>query len=406
VLDSAVIRQLAHRADARRSARTERSEHALVSAQSARVRLDQADSRPVLNLCANNYLGFANHPELIAAAQSALGEYGLGMASVRFICGTHRLHHDLERRLSVFLKMEDAILFSSAFDANAAIFEALLGEEDAIVSDALNHASIIDGIRLSKARRMPFEHGNMQALEEALRASLQCRIRVVVTDGVFSMDGDYAELKRICALADRYCALVVVDDSHATGFCGPGGRGTPSMFEVEGRVDIITGTFGKALGGASGGFVAGRSAVIDHLRQVARPYLFSNALMPAIAASTLRALDLIETDAAAIEDLWNNTRQLRSGLSDLGFRLLGGNHPIIPILIGEAGLARDMADGLIEAGVYVVAFAHPVVPVGEARIRVQATAAHTGEDLAFAIETFADVGAQCGLIPPRTNRHV
>jgi glycine C-acetyltransferase len=360
----------------------------------------QADGRRVVNLCANNYLGLAGHPDLVAAAQAALPRHGFGLSSVRFICGTQDVHQELEARLAAFLGFEDAILFSSCFDANGGVFEALLGEEDAVVSDALNHASIIDGIRLSRARRHRYRSSDMEDLAAQLRAAddAGARFKLVVTDGVFSMDGTLANLPAICELADRHRALVMVDDSHAVGFVGERGRGTHEHHGVMGRVDLVTGTLGKALGGASGGYVAGSREVVAWLRQRARPYLFSNTLAPVIAAVSLTVLDLLERSDGARRRLRENARHFRAGLTRLGFTLVPGEHPIVPVMLGEAPLAQEMSRRLLEEGVYVVGFFFPVVPRGAARIRTQLSAAHSTEDLDLALDRFAKVGRELGVI--------
>ncbi len=354
-------------------------------------------SSPVLNLCANNYLGLANHPAILAAAHSALDRWGFGMASVRFICGTQSLHRTLEQRLSEFLSTDDTILYSSCFDANGGLFETLLDAEDAIISDELNHASIIDGIRLSKAARFRYRNGDMADLEAQLQQSASARHRLIVTDGVFSMDGFVAKLDRICDLAEKYHALVMVDDSHAVGFFGPGGRGTPALFAVEKRIDILTGTLGKALGGASGGYTSGRQAIIDLLRQRSRPYLFSNSVAPPIAAATLQALDLVSQSASLLDTLRENTQFFRQSLTAAGFTLQPGDHPIVPVMFGDAQIASRVAERMLAKGVYVVAFSYPVVPLGKARIRTQISAAHTREDLAFAIRCFTETKAELGI---------
>jgi glycine C-acetyltransferase len=363
-----------------------KSEHLISTPQSAHVRV--AGRGEVLNLCANNYLGLADHPAILEAAHAALERWGYGMASVRFICGTQEAHRELEERLAAFLGTEAAILFGSCFDANGGLFEALLGPEDAIISDALNHASIIDGIRLCKARRLRFANGDMDELEARLREAGDARHRLIATDGVFSMDGYYARLPEICDLAERHNAIVMVDDSHAVGFVGEGGRGTPEMHGVMGRVDIITGTLGKAMGGASGGYVAARAEVVELLRQRARPYLFSNSLAPPITAASLRALDLIEGSADLRSRLAANTEHFRGRMDELGFEILPGTHPIVPVMVGDAVKAARLADGLIRRGVYAVSFSYPVVPRDTARIRTQMSAAHSREDLDFAIEQF------------------
>ncbi|OEV04096.1 glycine C-acetyltransferase [Streptomyces oceani] len=342
----------------------------------------------VLNFCANNYLGLADHPEVLAAAREALDRWGYGMASVRFICGTQDVHKQLESRLSAFLGQEDTILYSSCFDANGGVFETLLGAEDAVISDTLNHASIIDGIRLSKARRLRYPNRDMAELEARLKESQDARRRLIVTDGVFSMDGYVAPLADICALAERYDAMVMVDDSHAVGFVGAGGRGTPELHDVMDRVDIITGTLGKALGGASGGYVAARAEIVALLRQRSRPYLFSNSLAPVIAAASITVLDLLEGAGELRERLLDNTRRFRGAMTEAGFELLPGDHPIVPVMIGDAAEAARMAELLLERGVYVIGFSYPVVPLGQARIRVQLSAAHSEADVERAVAAF------------------
>jgi glycine C-acetyltransferase len=371
-------------------------ERPILGHQSAHIAV--AGGRQVLNFCANNYLGLADHPELIAAAREALDSHGLGMASVRFICGTSDLHLALERRLSDYLGTEDAILFAACFDANGAVFEPLFGEQDAIVSDALNHASIIDGIRLSKARRFRFANGDMDDLEAQLRAAREggCRRLIVVTDGVFSMDGYFAKLGEIRALADRFDALVMVDDCHATGFIGPQGRGTPHRAGV--KVDILTGTLGKALGGSAGGYIAASRPVVDLMRQRARPYLFSNALPPPIVGAAIKAIDLAEKGDDLRARLTANAQRFRAGMAEAGFTLLPGEHPIIPVMLGEAKLAQEMATRLYDHGVYVTGFFFPVVPKGQARIRTQMSAAHSAGDVDAAIAAFTTVGREMGVI--------
>lgn len=373
-----------------------KSERVIDSPQDAAISM--LGGREVINLCANNYLGLANHPELIAAAHEALDRYGYGMASVRFICGTQTPHKELERRISAFLGMEDTILYPSGFDANGGLFETLLGEEDAVISDQLNHASIIDGIRLCRAQRYRYRHNDMADLESKLREAAGARVRLIATDGVFSMDGTIADLARICELADRYDALVMIDDCHATGFLGPTGRGTHERHGVLGRVDIITGTLGKALGGASGGFTAARGPIVEWLRQRSRPYLFSNTVAPVIAATSIRVLDLLETGTELRRRLWDNAHFFRERMSALGFELKPGAHPIIPVMLGEAKLALTMADRLLEEGVYVIGFAYPVVPHGQARIRTQMSAGHTRLDLERAVTAFEKVGRELGVI--------
>jgi glycine C-acetyltransferase len=368
-----------------------KDERIIASAQSAKIKL--ADGREVLNMCANNYLGLAGHPEIIAAAQQAAAQWGFGLSSVRFICGTQSLHKQLEASVSAFLGTEGTILYSSCFDANGGLFEVLLTQEDAVISDALNHASIIDGVRLCKARRYRYNHADMADLEAQLKASRDCRFRMIATDGVFSMDGDVARLKEICDLADRYDALVMVDDSHAVGFLGPKGRGTHEYCRVMERVDILTGTFGKALGGASGGYTSGRREIIDMLRQRSRPYLFSNTVAPVIAAATLKALELLTTSTELRDRLEENAKYFREKIAALGFEIKPGNHPIVPIMLGDAKLAQQMAASLLEKGIYVIGFFYPVVPMGQARIRVQLSALHTRQDLDFALEQFSQVKA-------------
>ncbi len=347
-----------------------------------------AERGELLNLCANNYLGLANHPEMVAAAHEALDRWGYGMASVRFICGTQELHRDLEERLSAFLGTEDTILFGSCFDANGGVFEALLDENDAVISDQLNHASIIDGIRLCKARRLRYANGDMDELEARLQESSDARFRLIATDGVFSMDGYAAKLDEICDLAERHDALVLVDDSHAVGFVGPQGRGTHAQFDVVERVDVLTGTLGKAVGGASGGYVSGRKEVVDILRQRARPYLFSNSVAPVVVGASLRALDLIERSDDLRDRLWANTRSFRARMSEHGFDVLPGDHPIVPVMIGDASEAARFSQALVANGVFAVAFSYPVVPLGTARIRTQLSAAHTDADIDVAVQAF------------------
>jgi glycine C-acetyltransferase len=353
----------------------------------------------MVNLCANNYLGLANHPAVVAAAHAALDRYGYGVASVRFICGTQRVHRELEERLSAYLSTEDAILYSSCFDANGGLFETLLGDQDAVISDSLNHASIIDGIRLCKARRLRYANNDMNELEQALKDSQDACVRLIATDGVFSMDGSIARLDVICDLAERYGALVMVDDSHATGFLGARGRGSHELRGVMDRVDILTGTFGKALGGASGGYVAASREIVGWLRQRSRPYLFSNSIAPPVAAATLKVLDILEDSPGLREQLHANARYFRSRMQALGFDLLPGEHPIIPIMLGDAPLAVRLAGQCQENGVYVVAFAFPVVPHGRARIRTQMSAAHTTAQLDRVVEVFGRAGRELGVIP-------
>ncbi len=357
-----------------------------------------ADGGKVLNFCANNYLGLADHPDLVAAAKNALDRYGYGMASVRFICGTQEKHKQLEARIAGFLGSEDAILYSSCFDANTGLFETLFGPEDAVISDALNHASIIDGVRLCKARRLRYANNDMADLERCLQESGNARFRLIATDGVFSMDGIIANLPAICDLAGRYDAMVMVDDSHALGFVGEHGRGTAEYCGVEGRIDIITGTLGKALGGASGGFTAGRAPVIDWLRQRSRPYLFSNTLAPVIAATSLKVFDLLQQGGELRRRLFANAAQFRHGMTRLGFALAPGQHPIIPVMLGDAELAEQMAAHLLDEGIYVVGFSFPVVPKDKARIRTQMSAAHGSADIERALAAFAKVGRDLSII--------
>ena len=371
-------------------------EQVLGSAQGPVVRL--ADGREMINLCANNYLGLANHPAVLKAAQDALERYGYGVASVRFICGTQSVHRELEERLSAYLSMEDTILYSSCFDANGGLFETLLDDQDAVISDALNHASIIDGIRLCKARRLRYANNDMNELERALKDSQGSRVRLIATDGVFSMDGSIANLKDICDLADRYGALVMVDDSHATGFIGARGRGSHELRGVIGRIDILTGTLGKALGGASGGYVAARKEIVGWLRQRSRPYLFSNSIAPPVAAATIQVLDLLESSTDLRERLQANTIYFREQMQGLRFNLIPGEHPIIPVMLGEAPLAVNLADRVQAQGVYVVAFAFPVVPHGKARIRTQMSAAHSREQLDRVIQAFRSAGRDLSII--------
>jgi glycine C-acetyltransferase len=364
-----------------------KSELVMTTPQGAHV--DVTGQGELLNLCANNYLGLANHPAIIEAAHEALDRWGYGMASVRFICGTQALHRDLEERLSEFLGTDDTILFSSCFDANGGLFEALLGEDDAVISDQLNHASIIDGIRLCKARRLRYANGDMDELEARLQEAADARRRLIATDGVFSMDGYLAQLDRICELAERHDALVMVDDSHAVGVVGPGGRGTPEHHDVIERVDILTGTLGKAIGGASGGYVSGRGEIVELLRQRSRPYLFSNSVAPPVVAASIRALELIETSAELRDRLRENTAHFRARMTELEFDVLPGEHPIVPVMIGDEVTAAAFSARLVDLGVYAVSFSFPVVPRGTARIRTQMSAAHSTADLDFAAEQFA-----------------
>jgi glycine C-acetyltransferase len=369
-----------------------KAERVIASPQGPSIRV--TDGQEVLNLCANNYLGLAGDPRVVAAAKDALDRWGYGLASVRFICGTQGVHKQLEQRISGFLGTGDTILYSSCFDANGGLFETVLGEQDAVISDELNHASIIDGIRLSKARRLRYRNRDMADLEAQLKASADARRRLIATDGVFSMDGYVAPLGEICDLADRYRAMVMVDDSHAVGFVGAHGRGTPELHGVSDRVDLVTGTLGKALGGASGGYTSGRKELIDLLRQRSRPYLFSNSVAPAVAGASLRVLDLLESSDDLRARLRDNTAWFRQRMTGLGFDVLPGDHPIVPVMIGDAARATQMADRLLDKGVYVIGFSYPVVPVGKARIRTQVSAAHTREDLELAASAFAAVRAE------------
>ena len=354
--------------------------------------------REVINFCANNYLGLANHPAIIRAAHDGLDRYGYGLSSVRFICGTQDLHKQLEGNVARFLGKDDAILYSSCWDANGGLFETILGDEDTILSDELNHASIIDGVRLCKAKRERYRHSDMAELESKLQAAQGSRLRLIATDGVFSMDGDLANLPMICELAERYDAMVMVDDSHATGILGPGGRGTAEELGVLDRVDIITSTLGKTLGGATGGFTAAGREVVDYLRQRSRPYLFSNSLPPPVVSAGLKALELVSGSSDLRDRLHANARTLRTGLEKAGFRLKPGNHPILPVMLGDAALASKMADKLLERGIYVIGFSYPVVPQGQARIRIQLSAAHTPEQLTSALQAFTEVGKELRII--------
>ncbi len=373
-----------------------KEERVITSPQAAEITVAK---KTVINLCANNYLGLADHPELIKVAKEAADQYGFGMASVRFICGTQTIHKTLESRLSQFLGMEDTILYSSCFDANGGLFETLLSEEDAIISDSLNHASIIDGIRLCKAKRFRYANNDMADLEKNLQEAKDCRFKMIATDGVFSMDGIIANLKGICNLADKYGALVMVDDCHATGFLGERGRGSHEHCDVWGRVDILTGTLGKALGGASGGYVSSRKEIVEWLRQRSRPYLFSNTLAPIITATSLKVLDMLEQNSLLREKLKKNTVYFRTHMEKLGFKLVPGSHPIIPVMLGDAKLATEMSRLLLEKGIYAIGFSFPVVPKGLARIRTQMSAGHEKEHLDHALEAFSHVGKQLGVIP-------
>jgi glycine C-acetyltransferase len=378
-----------------RAAGTYKNERVIITPQGTTIRV--ADGKPVLNLCANNYLGLAQHPAVAAAARQAIDQWGYGMASVRFICGTQGVHKQLEAKLTEFLGTEDTILYSSCFDANGGLFETLLGVEDAIISDELNHASIIDGIRLCKAQRYRYCNNDLEDLEAKLKEAAGARFRMIATDGVFSMDGYIARLSGICDLAEKHHALVMVDDSHAVGFMGKQGRGTPEYNEVMDRVDVLTGTLGKALGGASGGYTSGRKEIIELLRQRSRPYLFSNTLAPAIAGATLKVLDLLMASTELRDRLEANTKVFREGMGQLGFTMLSGTHPIVPVMLGDAALAGRFADAMLRKGVYVIGFSYPVVPQGKARIRTQISAAHSREDLTFAIEKFEEVKKELGV---------
>lgn len=373
-----------------------KAERVISTPQQAAIRV--SGGAEVINFCANNYLGLADHPELVKAAQAALSQYGYGMSSVRFICGTQTIHKELEARLSKFLGTDDTILYSSCFDANGGLFETLLDEQDAVISDALNHASIIDGVRLCKAKRLRYNNNDMADLEARLKEAAACRFRLIATDGVFSMDGIIANLKGICDLADKYDALVMVDDSHAVGFMGEHGRGSHEFRSVMGRVDILTGTLGKALGGASGGYTSGHKEIIEWLRQRSRPYLFSNTLAPVIAATSIKVLDLLEKGGALRQKLHDNSKYFRSAMQKLGFTLAGADHPIIPVMLGDAKLAKGMADELLKEGIYVIGFSFPVVPQGHARIRVQMSAAHEKAHLDKAIAAFTKIGKKIGVI--------
>lgn len=378
-----------------KAAGTFKAERVIVTPQGASIRV--ADGEPVLNLCANNYLGLAQHPAVIAAAKESLDRWGYGMASVRFICGTQDVHKQLEAKLTEFLGTEDTILYSSCFDANGGLFETLLGEQDAVISDELNHASIIDGIRLCKAQRHRYLNNNMADLEAKLKEAVNARFRMVATDGVFSMDGYIANLPGICDLAERYQALVMVDDSHAVGFMGAHGRGTHEHHHVMGRIDVLTGTLGKALGGASGGYASGRKEIIAYLRQRSRPYLFSNTLAPSIAGATLKALELLSASTELRDKLESNTRFFRAELAKIGFTVLPGAHPIVPVMLGDAALAGKVAEAMLARGVYVIGFSYPVVPHGKARIRTQVSAAHSQQDLEKALQAFAEVKRELGI---------
>jgi glycine C-acetyltransferase len=394
-MKSGFLRHIEGELEGLKTAGLYKAERVISSPQSAQI---EVGGRRLLNFCANNYLGLADSDELRDAAKATLDRYGYGMASVRFICGTQEEHKELEARLSRFLGMEDTILYSSCFDANGGLFETLLGEEDAVISDALNHASIIDGVRLSKARRYRYANNDMKELEARLKEASDARFRLIATDGVFSMDGVIADLKGICDLAEEHDAMVMVDDSHAVGFVGEHGRGTPEHCGVEGRVDILTGTLGKALGGASGGYTSGRRQVVDWLRQRSRPYLFSNTLLPAIAGASLKVLDMIEAGGGLRRKLYDNAARFRAGMERAGFRLAGAGHPIVPVMVGDAALAGQMAERLLDHGIYVIGFSFPVVPKGQARIRTQMSAAHSTADIDRAVQAFGEVGRELGII--------
>ena len=383
--------------DAIRQAGTWKDERIITTPQ--RSCIDTTAATKVVNMCANNYLGLSNNPELIEAAKQSYDQWGFGLSSVRFICGTQKIHKDLEQKLANFLKMDDVILYSSCFDANGGLFETLLGPDDAVISDELNHASIIDGVRLCKAKRFRYKNNNMDDLRAQLVAAEEqgARIKLIATDGVFSMDGYIANLKGICDLADEFDALVMVDDSHAAGFMGKTGKGTPEFCDVMGRIDIITGTFGKALGGASGGFTAAKQEIVDLLRQRSRPYLFSNTLAPAICAATIRTIEMLESSTALRDRVHENARYFRAEMEKIGFNLLPGEHPIVPVMLYDAKLAHEFSRRMLEKGVYVVAFCYPVVPKGKDRIRTQISAGHTREDLDFAIKCFREVKEEMGL---------
>ncbi len=395
-MSSRFLDDLSSRLDDLRSEGLYKPERVIGSPQGGSIRLD--DGRVVLNFCANNYLGLADHPVLVEAAKSGLDQFGYGMASVRFICGTQTPHRRLERRLSEFLGTDDTILYSSCFDANGGLFETILDESDAVISDSLNHASIIDGIRLSKATRYRYANNDMADLELRLKEASGARYRLIATDGVFSMDGVIADLPAICELADRHDALVMVDDSHAVGFIGDSGTGTPELTGTRDRVDIVTGTLGKALGGASGGYTSGRGPIVEWLRQRSRPYLFSNALAPMISHASVAAVDLIAGSDELRSGLHRNAARFRKGMTSAGFELAGAGHPIIPVMLGDARVAGEMADRLLAEGVYVIGFSYPVVPMGKARIRTQMSAAHSLEQVDFAVDAFTRVGREMGVV--------
>jgi len=387
---------LAGQLDEIRQAGLEKPERIITSPQGSRITVSTGQS--VVNMCSNNYLGLGNHPDVVKAARDSYEAWGFGLGSVRFICGTQQIHKDLEAAVTRFLRTEDTIVYGSCFDANGGLFETLLGPEDVIISDQLNHASIIDGVRLCKAQRLRFNNSDMADLEEKLKSAKSSRFRLIATDGVFSMDGYVAKLDAICELADQYDALVMIDDCHAAGVIGKTGRGTTEYRGVMGRVDIITGTFGKALGGASGGFTSGRKEIVQMLRQRSRPYLFSNTLAPAIAAGSLKAIAMLESSTELVDRLRDNTRYFRERIASTGLKVLPGDHPITPIMLGDAVLAQEMARRMLGKGVYVIGFSYPVVPQGQARIRTQVCAAHTRDDLDFVVEKFADVAKELALI--------
>jgi glycine C-acetyltransferase len=390
-----VQKQIENTIDEIREAGLYKSERVIESPQEAHIKV--TGDKQVLNMCANNYLGLSDHPAIVEAAHEALDEWGYGLSSVRFICGTQAIHKELERKISNFLGMEDTILYTSCFDANGGLFETLLGEEDAVISDELNHASIIDGIRLCKAQRYRYRNGDMNDLEEKLKEASRARNRLIATDGVFSMDGYIAKLDEICDLAEKYNAMVMVDDSHAVGFVGRTGRGTHEHHNVMDRVDIITGTLGKALGGASGGYTSARKEIVELLRQRSRPYLFSNSVAPMIVGASIKAIELLTESTALRDKLQENTRYFRENLSKIGLEILPGEHPIVPVMFGDAFPAVRMAEVLLDKGIYVIPFSFPVVPRGKARIRTQVSAAHSREDLDFAIEKFAEAKAELGI---------
>lgn len=398
-MPASFLQSLAEQTEALKSQGLYKTERLIDGPQQAAIDVRNDDGvRQVLNICANNYLGLANHPDVIAAAHKALDEYGYGMASVRFICGTQTLHKELEARISQFLGTEETILYPSCFDANGGLFETILGKEDAVISDALNHASIIDGIRLSKAQRFRYQHNDMQDLNTQLIAAKDAHAKLIVSDGVFSMDGTIANLNEICDLADKHGALTMIDDCHATGFLGATGRGTHEFRGVMGRIDIITGTLGKALGGASGGFTSGRKEIVGWLRQRSRPYLFSNSVAPAIVATSIAVFDLLERDSSLREQLHDNAAHFRSKMTERGFDLKPGEHPIIPVMLGDAKIATAMADKLLERGIYVTGFSFPVVPQGQARIRTQMSAGFSHDQLDQAVDAFTDVGLELKVI--------